>query len=198
MPLYRPAARRHAMACLRNRVCAVAGEFRIERGRRRVRPRARRFEFAMGDRTRGRGSEEASRTRQRVASYNPGQVAHDVPRAAQQDGLGSPACSDRSTPRELMFPRNTDASCTCFKLRCRAIRNASARCPPERMDPPGSGKRCKGNDTRSARVPQRKVFLVRQDDLAFADFNSDFDPPRLAAPRRRGPLRLRGVGRDLR
>jgi hypothetical protein len=42
------------------------------------------------------------------------------------------------------------------------------------------------------------VFLVRQDDLAFADFNSDFDPPRLAAPRRRGSSRLRGVGRDLR
>jgi hypothetical protein len=66
------------------------------------------------------------------------------------------------------------------------------------MDPPGSGKRCKGNDNRSARVPQRPLLLVRQDDLAFADFNSDFDPLSLAAPRRRGPLRLRGVGRDLR
>jgi hypothetical protein len=42
------------------------------------------------------------------------------------------------------------------------------------------------------------VFLVRHNDLLFADFNSDFDPPSLAAPRRRGALRLRGVGRDLR
>jgi hypothetical protein len=42
------------------------------------------------------------------------------------------------------------------------------------------------------------VFLVRQDDLAFADFNSDFDPLRRAAPRQRGCLRLCGGGRKLR
>jgi len=66
------------------------------------------------------------------------------------------------------------------------------------MDPPGSGKRCKGNDNRSARVPQRKVFLVRQDDLAFADFNSDFDSLCRAAAPQRGHFRLAGIGRKLR
>jgi len=66
------------------------------------------------------------------------------------------------------------------------------------MDCPRGGKRCKGNDNRSARIPQRKLFLVRQFDLAFADCNSDFDPLWPAAPPRRGCLRLSGVGRNLR
>jgi hypothetical protein len=188
-----------------------------------------------------------------------------VPRAAQQDGLGSSACSDRSAPRELMSPRPPAARPTCLKLprrvaaartrsykrirrplinrrcglryiplvnrrprnalpltrveraadpssrtstrstvretrvfRCRANRNASARCLPERMDSPQSGKRCKRNDDRSARIPQPKLFLVRPDDLGFADCNSDFDPLWPAAPPRRGCLRLSGVGRDRR
>jgi hypothetical protein len=41
------------------------------------------------------------------------------------------------------------------------------------------------------------VFLVRQDDLAFADFNSDFDTLWPAAALRRC-LRLSGIGRKLR
>jgi hypothetical protein len=56
-------------------------------------------------------------------------------------------------------------------LRCRSIRNA---------------------------VPQRSWGFDWQDDLACADFSSDFDRLRPAAPRRRGCLRLRGAGRNLR
>jgi hypothetical protein len=66
------------------------------------------------------------------------------------------------------------------------------------MDCPRGGKRCKGNDNRSARVLQRKVFLVRQGDLPFADFSSDFDPLWPAAAPLRGRLHLCGVGRNLR
>jgi hypothetical protein len=42
------------------------------------------------------------------------------------------------------------------------------------------------------------LFLVWQDDLAFADSNSDFGPLWPAAPPRRWRLHLSGVGRNLR
>jgi hypothetical protein len=42
------------------------------------------------------------------------------------------------------------------------------------------------------------VFPVRQDDLAFANFNSDFDSLWPAALPLRRRLRLSGVGRKLR
>jgi hypothetical protein len=48
------------------------------------------------------------------------------------------------------------------------------------------------------RVPQRPWFLVWQDDLAFADFNSDFDPRWPAAVPRPGHFRLPGIGRNFR
>lgn len=83
-------------------------------------------------------------------------------------------------------------------LRCRSIRNARARCPPERTNCPRSRKRCKLGDNRPVWVPQRPWGLDWQDDLAFAGFSSDFDPLWRAAPRRRGCLRVRGVGRNLR
>jgi hypothetical protein len=81
---------------------------------------------------------------------------------------------------------------------CLSVRNASARCPPEATNCPRSGKRCKRSDNRTARVPQRPSFLVWEDDLAFADFNSDFDPLWPAAAPLRGRLHLCGVGRNLR
>ena len=83
-------------------------------------------------------------------------------------------------------------------LRCRSIRNARARCPPERTNCPRSRKRCKLSDNRPVWVPQRPWGFDWQDDLACADFSLDFDRLRPAAPRRRGCLRLRGVGRNLR
>ena len=82
--------------------------------------------------------------------------------------------------------------------RCRSIRNASARCPPERTNCPRSRKRCRLSDNRPVWVPQRPWGFDWQGDLAFADLSSDFDPLRRAAPRRRGCLRLCGVGRNLR
>jgi hypothetical protein len=85
-----------------------------------------------------------------------------------------------------MFPRNTRARLTCFKLPRRV---AAAR---------RSGKRCKLSDDRPVRVPQRALFLVSQDDLAFADSNSDFGALWPAAAPLRGRLCLFGVGRKLR
>src|ERR1700676_3302867 len=102
MHLYRPATRRHAMACLRDGDRAVAGEFWIERGRRRVCARSRTFEVAGGTRTRGRRNEEASRTRQRVASYNPGQVAHGMPGPRGNNGWAHLRAAIALTQRELM------------------------------------------------------------------------------------------------
>jgi hypothetical protein len=82
--------------------------------------------------------------------------------------------------------------------RCRSLRNARARCPPERTNCSRSRKRCKLSDHRPVWVPQRPWDFDWQDDLACADFSSDFDRLRPAAPRRRGCLRLRSVGRNLR
>jgi hypothetical protein len=83
-------------------------------------------------------------------------------------------------------------------LRCRSIRDARARCPPARTNCPRTRKRCKLSDNRPLWVPQRPWGLDWRDDLASADFSSDFDPPWLAAPRRGGCLRPCGVGRNLR
>jgi hypothetical protein len=83
-------------------------------------------------------------------------------------------------------------------LPCRSIRTARARCPPERTNCPRSRKRCKLSDNRPVWVSQRPRGFDWQDDLAFADFSLDFDQLRSAAPRRRGCLRRRGVGRNLR
>jgi hypothetical protein len=82
-------------------------------------------------------------------------------------------------------------------LRCRSIRDASARCPPERTNCPRGRKRCKLSDNRPVLVPQRPWGLEWQDDLAFADFSSDFDPLWRAA-RRHGCLGRCAVGRNLR
>ena len=84
------------------------------------------------------------------------------------------------------------------ELRCCSTRNTGARCPPERTNCPRSRKRCKFSDNRRVWVPQRSRGFDWRDDLAFADFSSDFDPPRPAAPRRRGCLRPGGARRDLR
>lgn len=97
------------MACLRDGVRAVAREFWIERGRRRVRARSGAFEAASGDRSSGRGCERASRTRQRVVGCQSGQVARHAPWAAKKGwghlrGLGSPAPRSSSTPRKLVSP----------------------------------------------------------------------------------------------
>lgn len=97
-----------------------------------------------------------------------------------------------------MSPRNTDAPCTYFEVRWGATRNASARCRPEGTGCPRAGKRCKDHDTRSARIPQAKVFIGRQVDLPFADCNWDFDLLWLAGLPRRGCWRLSGVGRNFR
>lgn len=83
-------------------------------------------------------------------------------------------------------------------LRCRSTRNSSPRYPPERTNCPRSRKRCRLSDNRPLWVPQRPWGLAWRDDPAFADFSSDFDPLWRAAPRRRGCLRLCGVGRKLR
>jgi hypothetical protein len=85
-----------------------------------------------------------------------------------------------------------------WAFQCRLIRKASARRPLERINCPWNGKRCKHNDDRAARVRQRTLLLVLQDDLAFADFNSDFDTLWPAAAPLRGRLHLSGVGRNLR
>jgi hypothetical protein len=66
------------------------------------------------------------------------------------------------------------------------------------MDCLRSGKQCKLSDDRPVRVPQRPLLLAWQDDLAFADFNSDFDSLWPAAAPRRGHFRLSGIGRNLR
>jgi len=83
-------------------------------------------------------------------------------------------------------------------LRCRSIRRTSTRCPPEQTNCPRSRKRCKFSDNRPVWVPQRPWGFEWRDDQAFADFSSDFDPPRPAVPRRRGCLRPRGAHRNLR
>jgi len=83
-------------------------------------------------------------------------------------------------------------------LRCRSIQNAGARCLPERTNCPPSRRRCKLSDNRPLWVPQRPRGFDWQDDLGFADFSSDFDPLRSAAPRRRGCRRPRGARRNLR
>jgi hypothetical protein len=83
-------------------------------------------------------------------------------------------------------------------FQCRLIRKSHARCPPGRMDCLRNGKRCKRNDDRAARARQRTLVPVWQDDLAFADFNSDFDTLWLATPLLRGRLHLSGIGPNLR
>jgi hypothetical protein len=83
-------------------------------------------------------------------------------------------------------------------LRCRPIQNAIARCLPERTNCPRSRNRCKLSGNHPLWVPQRPWGFDWQDDPGFADFSSDFDLLRPAAPRRRGCLRLCGVGRKLR
>jgi len=81
-------------------------------------------------------------------------------------------------------------------LRCRSIGHTSTRCL--RTNCPRSRKRCKFSDNRTVWVPQRPWGFDWRDDLAFADFSSDFDPPRPAAPWRRGCLRPRDARRSLR
>lgn len=83
-------------------------------------------------------------------------------------------------------------------LRCHSIGRTSTRCLPERTNCPRSRKRCKFSDNCPVRVPQRPWGFDWLDDPAFADFSSDFDPPRPAAPRRRGCLRPRAARGNLR
>ena len=116
MHLYRPAARRHAMARLRDWHRTVAGEFWIERGRGRVCAGYGTFEVTSGKRSRGRRNEEASRTRQRVASYNPGRSCTACPGPRNNKGWAHLRAAIALTQCELMSPRNIDARPNCFKL----------------------------------------------------------------------------------